>query len=339
MDIPYLPADVAAGARARGHTWVILRQTFYAQEFCCGDLISGTEELRVILGGGGGGCPTPLSATASPNPIRIPSGQYAIVRYTFTEHCGRAITLDQRTGQFFLPDGTPLMAESERMSQNIVVPARGTSSWDDNTYMPPDKAAEANRRGYNSVILRERFYGRDVQGTPVSIAIDVTIIFGETHKKPDVVPKLSIPPYAPETYASLFPGWSVDYVITLANEGSERGEVRLKAVSTSSNVSLKWTDQTVVLDAHSSTCLSLEVAVLKEAQNESGGWIEVSAYTDTGDFADTLVLRYSIKGSPSPPNVLELCGAAFVKAVKAVRGPSGVMVLIRPDSYQVMIHP
>ncbi len=117
-----------------------------------------------------------LVVSVTPNPVPIEPGGYHLVTYTFRETNGCEVKLPKRTGQFLTPSGEPLTEEFGPMSQDITVPAKGSTTWIDNIYLPPEVASEAQKRGLDRVIHRARFYGKDCAGKDVKVTVDLEIV-------------------------------------------------------------------------------------------------------------------------------------------------------------------
>lgn len=117
-----------------------------------------------------------LLVNCVPGQIHMESGQHTVVSYVFLEVGGACSAhFLYCTGQFLGPEGSDITDESGPMTNAIEVPAGGQYVWNDYTYLPPEvwEAAVSNR--WQSVVLRERFYGSDCYGSTLTEKADLVI--------------------------------------------------------------------------------------------------------------------------------------------------------------------
>ncbi len=123
-----------------------------------------------------------LSASVTPNPLLMDSGEYRAVTYTFGESGGTAVHLTQREALFTLPDGvTALSSPIGPYSNDINIPGGGSAQWTDNIYLPPDVVSNAAAYDATAVLLRTTFSGVDEFNRPVSVAADLQINLNVCH--------------------------------------------------------------------------------------------------------------------------------------------------------------
>ena len=178
-----------------------------------------------------------LSVTASPNPITIKPDEYGWVTYTFENSGGCTAHIFWRSGEFLAPDGTVLRETWYYEGPYIDVPAGGSVTWDDYTYMPPDVAEKAQQLGLNEVILHECFGGEDdCWGNTLEVCTDVRIIFntGTSGGKPTgSLTILSVDPpegstlYKSESVRGAGEYWHFRIEVEYQLEGADEGYLRV----------------------------------------------------------------------------------------------------------------